>query len=125
MGYLSNLSGEFTISPPLSHDELRRQEDFGRENGVFIDSRMAIPEGPGATDPRWSAEKVSTVGGEVKAYEIQKDLQAIVEAFPGHDFDGAIVRRGEDGDHDRFIVRGGRVMRQVPVVAWVDGEEQA
>jgi hypothetical protein len=121
MGYYSTLQGEITITPPLTHRELRDADPVmvDANRSVYVRVVKTVDESPNGTLTRTTGPAVVPNEESAKFYELGEDLQALVDAFPGHDWDGYIERHGEEaGDMERLYVRGGRVVSVMPTITW-------
>ncbi len=124
MGYYTSLYGELTIDPPAPWSKLRGTPltEFG--DGLL---RVRIEEVTEETDEGFRTIKRGTVvepwSGDAKAYKIEAELQAIVDALPDHRFEGEITGRGEDvGDYWRLFVNADRkVIKEKARLVWPDG----
>lgn len=120
MGYESHFTGRFTITPPLTWAQLQNR--------------------PGITDVRIAEDKtvtdtptgqVTTIVGVAiepltrsayNGYDLPEETQALIDAYPGHEFAGEIAARPLDpgGEPCRWIIRERRVVRQTPRLEWID-----
>ena len=133
MGYTSYISGEITIRPPITWDELQdspftltpernewdrltwlklHEEVVQTSEGILI-RKVAVAIRPSEAD-------------ELRVYDLDQDVQAIIDAHPGHTFDGVMVVRGEQSpDIWRVRIIDGRAVEERPRIVWPDGTEEA
>lgn len=120
MGYASHWTGEVTITPPLTWAEIRNSTKLS-------DLQFRLDETVEDTDiGRTTVTTAVAIGpldmGTYNGYHVDVELQTVINAYPSHAFEGAIkaVPEDPDGDPWRYVIRGRRVVRQVPVVEWRD-----
>lgn len=124
MGYIYRLTGTIRIDPPLSWAEIK-STPFTEYQG--FDIRLAVDseevETADGTLVRRTASRVIAERDEPRAYDLVKRLQAMVDAFPGHTWEGYIQGDGEDaGDQWRLWVNPeGRAAQARPVITWPEG----
>ena len=128
MGYYSRVSGDFTIVPPLTAQEVRQWPKFvsaKRPGGVeqpevcleVVETVEELEEGdlhtkqgvavvPVEGDSEWS--RSSTPG----------QLQQVVDAYPNHMLDGFFEFTGEDGERWRVYITKGKVVTVKPQIIW-------
>lgn len=128
MSYITHVTGEFTITPPLPWRE-------------FQDSRFAPDNAKSNRDPdlllRVEEVAVDTVDGqlirktavalemreidEYNSRNLLAQVQEAVDAFPDHEFTGRLDCAGEENaDLWRVVVRDGRAVKVVPEIVWPD-----
>lgn len=120
MGYTTHVTGEFTITPPLTWSE-------------FKDSRFAPHNVKSGYDP----DLILRVDGsqadalvmrdidEYRAYNLINHVQEAVDAFPGHTFSGHLECEGEENtDMWRVVIRDGIATKVEPRIVW-PGDEPA
>jgi hypothetical protein len=121
MGYYSTLQGKITITPPLTHAELRDTDPIMvyRHRSVYVRVTTTVEESADGTITRTTGTCVVPSDESAKFYELSEDLRSLVAAFPGHNWDGYIERHGEEaGDLERLYVRDGQVVSVVPTITW-------
>lgn len=122
MGYDSRHTGHVTITPPLTWAEIRNST-AGPLKDLRVEVTETVEDTPtGRITVATGDAIVPITGGSYSGYEIQAELQSIIDEFPGHDFAGSIEVRPEDPDGTpwRFIIRGRTVVRQVARYEWHD-----
>jgi hypothetical protein len=128
MGYETRVFGEITIDPPLPFSKIRTSpfRSSSREDTVLMFDEDTSVE---VTD-EGTLSRVKVVGikvrvdGEDKHYGMDIELRKIVEDFPEHQFDGALVIDGHDpGDISRLRIDpvSHRVIKEKAELRWPDG----
>lgn len=125
MGYESRHHGEITITPPLTWAEIRSARSPG-----LRDVRLKLRETVTDTDTGQIREVCAVAIQPIteesyNGYEIQAELQAVVDAHPSHEFTGAMYADGPEGNHWRYRVAGRVVVNEEPRLVWPDEEAQA
>ena len=127
MGYHSHVSGEITITPPISWKELQEKgyNKEGRWTSDWTHVRLEVEAETVSTDDgeltRYTAEAiVPSTDDSFKAYGLTKHVQKIVDDFPEHDFTGGYFQvEGEDNvDLWRVYVRRGKTIEVKPEIKW-------
>lgn len=125
MGYESHWTGEVRISPPLTWAEIKNSS----QSPGFQDLKLRLDEQVEDTDAGQvriitgvAVETLADIRGAYNGYTIEEELQAVVDAHPGHEFTGAIDARPLDpgGTPWRYVVQGRRVVRQELRLVWPD-----
>lgn len=130
MGYDSTLAGELRIEPPLKWAQIKDSQHLGceraRENskGVCLVERSdPVETDEGTLNRRYADSLAFAWDYPVRLYEIVDEIQALVDAYPDHEFTGEL--RGEGCDFgDIWLLRvnaGRRVERILPTITWPDG----
>ncbi len=134
MSYDSKVAeGVITISPPLTLTQLREHPELLKNNRhrYIQDAYVAVSESVVATDDgdlikkAGHAIEIPDAGTPISRYNLEKDLQAIVDAFDGHEFPGYLELLDEDGDRWRLIVRNRVVVTISPVTSWPGPEDSS
>jgi len=130
MGYYTRITGRFTITPPLTLDDLQ-DSDFTPERGrragrdlefFFLDEPVTTEMG---TMLVRTAAALQPLSSPTKAYRIIEDVQDFLDSHPGHVLTGRLDCRGEEaGDLWRLEVHGGRAVKVTPRIVWPDGSEE-
>lgn len=131
MGYLSQVTGEIIINPPVQANRLKSSrfatQPFGDTDVVYLieETEEDVPEG---TLVRRSATKiVPRWVDEYKAYHLLDHLIEVANEILalGSTCEGEIVRVGENiGDAERHIVTaGGMITTEKARLVWPDGSE--
>jgi hypothetical protein len=121
VGYESHWTGEVRIEPPLTWSEIKNS----RQSPGFEDLKLRTIEQVEDT----ATGQVRTVTADAvvpmtaqafNGYSIEAELQAAVDAHPGHEFAGAIEARPLEpgGTPWRYVVQERRVIRQEPKLTW-------
>lgn len=131
MGYYSTGEGQFTITPPLNGKELRGLPNFERT----ADTEQTLGYGPEVKvevreDTTYNDDGSETIrrtgtsvvleydGLSAKNYYTKEQLQALVNEYPGHQFEGYFEFVGEDGERWREIVKDRKVIEVKPEMRW-------
>lgn len=127
MGYAAHFTGQISISPPLTWAEIRSARQPGLQ-----DVRLVLDEAVTETDAGRNTVVTATAIAPLEihyynGYDIADEIQAVIDAHPSHEFDGAIEATPEDPDGTRwrYVVQSRRVVRQVPRTVWWDADEEA
>jgi hypothetical protein len=129
MGYVTDFTGEITIIPPLSWDEIRDspwRPDAAQsqdEDLMFRIAEHAISTIEGSAAIRKAVAVASTWEEEARGYHIVECLQRIADAYPDRQFVGHISAEGEEaGDMWRLAVVNGRAVKIKPTIVWPGDE---
>lgn len=128
MGYESHWSGEIRITPPLTWADIKRGPGL---QDVTLRLDETVEETPTGQVRTVTANAITPIsGGAYNGYDIETEIQAVVNAHPDHQFSGAIVGRPVDSDGTTFrytvtksALTNQRVVREVPRIVWPDGTE--
>ncbi|WP_055588668.1 DUF6205 family protein [Peterkaempfera griseoplana] len=127
MSYTTHVTGGFAITPPLTWREFqgsRFASDNWRDSDVVLrvdEETVDTPDGPLLR--RTASALVMREISEYRADGLLGDVQAAVDAFPGHKFTGRLNCEGEEaGDLWRVVVRDGRATKVEPRIVWPDDE---
>lgn len=134
MGYTTRVTGEFTITPPLTWNEIKGSpfEPAGRSMYAALDVDLAlrVTEESVDTDEGTLVRRAGTAlvmrqTDEYRAYNLIEQVQRCVDLFPGHAFTGRLECEGEENtDMWRVVIREGRAVRVEPRIVWPeDGAE--
>lgn len=131
MGYYTNLHGEISIVPPLPWADFKDSGFLPEQpykswpkNGACI--KLLVEEDEVETSMgvmiTKSAIAVVPVDDQTKAYDIETELQALVNSTNReHQFNGFIEGEGEDNDDMwRLYVKDRKVIRVRPTITWPD-----
>lgn len=123
MGTNSNFSGEVTITPPLTWNEIKATQLIkliGTDSEVRLDITEQKTDTPdGELTIKTCSRIIPTSASPYRGYYVQEALQAAIDQNPGHIFAGHIEAVLEDGSYMcRFLVRDGKVRKVEPV--WPD-----
>jgi len=129
VGYYSTITGAITIAPPLTWTEYK---DSGFAPGprnlaaVALRTHEEPRDGEGGVMfVRWADGIVPATDERIRAYDLDDEVQAIVDAYrSGHTFSGYLEIVGdEQGDLWRLYVWNGRAIRVEPTITWPAGED--
>lgn len=131
MGYYTRVTGEIYVDPPISwkdaHDTIWAQQgQRGEELTLDLRSESESVEIDGELVEvvrREFTHVRPTYDDAYKAYYTERNLQTLVDAFPGHEWSGYLEGEGEgegDGKPDlwRLYVRNGQVVKVEPQIVW-------
>lgn len=128
MGYESHWSGEIRITPPLTWAEIKRTPGLQDVTLRLNEQTEDTPTGQVRTVTSAAITPIS--GSAYNGYDIETEIQRVIDAHPGHHFSGAITARTVDpgGGTFRFTVTPSaltdqKVIRQEPRIVWPDGTE--
>ncbi|WP_084963337.1 DUF6205 family protein [Thermoactinospora rubra] len=133
MGYVSYLSGEIIIEPPIPWRELqhspfvRTPERKEWERLTWLRVVEETKETDEGTLTRREAVAIRpSQADELRAHSLVTDVQAIVDAHgAGRTFTGFILVRGEESpDIWRVAIENGRAVEVRPRIVWPDGTEE-
>lgn len=119
MGYQARYTGEITINPPLTWEEL---DGIGSPVITLTDVRIRCHDEDASTP---TARVTIITGVAVVAaaslgagYDMVADLQALLDTFGAERFTGHIEATGEDGDKWRLAIRDGKAIQVHPKIVW-------
>jgi hypothetical protein len=119
MGYYTSLNGEFTIDPPIRYADLAPEFLEWGDGVLRIRVEVVREDTPDGVLERRTGVAVEHYPDSVKAYEIESELQSMVDRYPDHTFSGLIEGDGENaGDMWRLIVRDRKVIKVTPTITW-------
>lgn len=125
MGYITHVTGEFAITPPLSWPEFK-DSPFASDHWQDSDLKLRIDEqtintGDGPLLRRTASALVMREIDEYRAYNLLDQVQRAVDSFPGHTFTGRLECEGEENaDLWRVVIRDGRAVKVEPRIVWPD-----
>lgn len=120
--YDSRHTGNIVITPPLTWAQIKNNTAQGLQDLRLFLNETVQDTPTGQSTIITSHAIVPAVSGSYSGYDIQTELQSIIDAFPANEFDGSIEARPEDpsGAPWRFIIRDRTVIRQVARYEWHD-----
>lgn len=124
--YDSRHTGRITITPPLTWAQIKNNTARGLQDLRLLTAE-AVEETPSGRVTVITADTVAPITfSAYGGYDVQAELQSMIDAFPDHEFAGTITARPEDPDGDpwRYIIRDRKVIKQIPQTIWVDEEQQ-
>ena len=116
MGYDGCWTGQITITPPI----LVTQPD-GFYRTQFRDIRLRISSQPVHSVAAAYQDVIKTVEPAMQTfsgYDVEDELRALIERWPGHEFAGCFDVSGPEGDRWRLTVVDRAVVRQVARAVW-------
>jgi hypothetical protein len=128
MGYITHVTGEFAIAPPLTWPEFK-DSPFAPHNIVDSydpDLILRVTEENVDTDDgpllrRTATALVMREIDEYRARNLIAQVQKAVDSFPGHTFTGRLDCEGEENaDLWRVLIRDGRAVKVEPRIVWPD-----
>lgn len=125
MGYESHWTGQVHITPPLTWAEIKNDRSTG-----FQDLKLRLDEHTEDT-PTGQVRTVTAAviepltGGAYNGYDVEAELQSVIDAHPTHEFTGTIEARPLDpgGTPWRYVIQGRAVVRQEPRTVWPGDDE--
>lgn len=128
MGYITHVTGEFAIEPPLTWSEFK-DSPFTPENvkdkwDVSLVLRIAEDAVDTDDGPLLKRTATALVMREIDEYRergLVAEVQKAINSFPGHTFTGRLDCEGEENtDMWRVVVRDGRAVKVEPRIVWPD-----
>lgn len=133
MGYKTCVTGELTITPPLTWSEFKdtpfNTSSIDSYDGL-MDVKLRIEEertetAEGTLIRKTASALVRAFEEEYKAYHLLEHVQMAVDAFPGHTWGGRFDCEGEEnGDLWRVVIRDGRAVKVTPSIVWPDEDSR-
>ncbi|MZF56897.1 hypothetical protein GTX53_24215 [Streptomyces sp. SID5594] len=140
MGYRTNVTGEFAITPPLTWGEIKNGPfttamALGKAVRLYMASahdydlalrvnEESVETTEGTLVRRTAAALVMREIDDYRERNLVEQVQEIIDAFPGHTFTGRLDCEGEENtDLWRVVVREGRALRVEPRIVWPDDED--
>lgn len=125
MGYESHWTGQVRIEPPLTWGEIK-SSNCPRFNDLALRLDESTEDTLTGQIRIVTAPAVAPLAGTFNGYDIETELQSLIDAHPSHEFTGAIEARPLDpgGTPWRYVVQGRTVVRQEPRTVW-PGEDEA
>jgi hypothetical protein len=125
MGNLTTVTGEIHITPPLTWKEIRAKDyTDGYHEGTWGAVILSIASEATETDEgtvttREGVAILPAVDDKpYKAYNLEARVQAIIQHFPGHDFNGYLECLGEEGELWRVYAKGRKTRKVKPEIVW-------
>lgn len=128
MGYTTRVTGEFAITPPLTWTEFRDSsfaphniEDSYEPSLILRVDEDTVDTDEGPLLRRTATALVMRDIDEYRAHGLLDEVQAAIDAFPGHEWSGRLDCEGDrNGDMWRVLVRNGRAVKVEPRIVWPD-----
>lgn len=132
----SRTVGEVTVTPPLKWGEVRKSDfvtadtrESGRRGGqslVFEISKVQHETDEGESTVKTVSSIIPVRGGHGASGYLAANMREIVDAHPGHTFEGEFITYPETGMlafPTRVKVSGVEVLEQVAEVTWAPASE--
>lgn len=125
MGYESHWTGEVHITPPLTWAEIKNDHSKGFQDLKLLLNEETTDTPTGQTRTVTASVIGPLTGGAYNGYDVEAELQSVIDAHPGHEFTGAIEARPLDpgGTPWRYVIQGRTVVRQEPRTVWPGDDE--
>lgn len=125
MGTNSKFSGEITVTPPLTWNEIKATQMIdlvGKDSEVRLDIDERKTDTPdGTLTVKTCSRIIPTSDQPYRGYYVKEALQVILDQNPGHTFTGYIEARLEDlSSMCRFLIKDGKAVKANPVITWPD-----
>lgn len=130
MGYITHVTGEFAIEPPLTYSEFKDSK-FAPDNItssytpslVLRVSEQVVEKEDGVFLRRTATALVMREIDEYRERGLVDEVQSALDTFPGHTFTGRLECEGDENtDMWRVVVRDGRASKVEPRIVWPDEE---
>jgi hypothetical protein len=130
MGYITHVTGEFAIEPPLTWPEFKDSEFVPHNIDCSYDPDLILRVAEESVDTddgpllrRTATALVMREIDEYRAYNLLDQVQKAVDSFPSHTFTGRLDCEGEEStDLWRVVIRDGRAVKVEPRIVWPDEE---
>lgn len=122
MSSYTSVTGEIIIEPALTWPAAKDIPfDDADADGLPVWSvRLEAEEVPGAPGTFTARRLISADVEWLDGYDLESDVQDVIDAFPGHRFTGLLKCMGADHWDDMWgvVARGRTAARVEPVVTW-------
>lgn len=135
MSYSNRYSGEITITPPLNVAEIRGftalydwSDSFDAHLRIDRDESVAVEGESVLITITETADAIVGPDEPCNGHDVQAQIQAIIDMFPGHEFAGHIQVDWDPGFGEppvRYVVRDRRVVEVKPQMVWPGDEDGA
>lgn len=129
MSYGTRIIGYLAITPPLAFDQIRDSPYFWPGHGAVCTMkhcRHGQPEASYVTagaGPNRTAIAVEATNTDRRGEELLGDLQAVIDAHPGHEFTGHLLGMGDSyGDLWILVVRNRTITELNAHITWPGAE---
>jgi hypothetical protein len=130
----THITGRITITPPLPWKEIkdspylkantREQRRYNYPDALLEVDERTVQTDEGELVRREAVAVIPDEGADASARTLIQDLQAIIDANPGHEFTGRFDCEGEENaDIWRAVIRNRRVVRVSAMIVWPEGSE--
>lgn len=126
------INGRIEINPPLTWAQIKDSAYLkanARARSLWPDAILDVTETTVETDEgeltrREAIAIIPDEGTETSARTLIQDVQAIIDASPGHEFTGRFQCEGEENsDIWRVVIRDRRAVRVDAQIVWPEGSE--
>lgn len=126
------IHGRIEINPPLTWAQIKDSPHLkanARARSLWPDAILDVTETTVHTDEgeltrREAIAIIPDEGAETSARTLLQDVQAIIDANPGHEFTGRFQCEGEENsDIWRVVIRDRRAVRIDAQIVWPEGSE--
>lgn len=125
MGYLTQVTGEIQITPPLTWKEIQEKGyQLGFPEECWTSVQVHIHEEEQNTDEgvltrRTGITLIPACSEPYKAHSLVQHVQKIIDTFPGHEFTGYLECDGDEtGDLWRLYVKHREAYKVLPTIIW-------
>lgn len=128
MSYKTTVTGHLAITPPLTFDQIRTSPYFWPGHGLACTMKHCghgqpeasyITTGTGENRTAIAVHATDNRRGE----DLETDLQAVIDAHPGHQFTGHLLGMGEAyGDLWILVVRNRQITELRASITWPGAE---
>lgn len=131
MSYHTSCRGQISITPPLTWGQIRESDFLPHDLGgaAQLDIALVVEQAneerdQGTLTVRLGVGVEQRYEDDARNYNIVRDLQQLIDAFPDHEFAGRFDCEGEEtGDLWRLEVQGRKAVKVLPRIVWPDGSE--
>ncbi|WP_035796428.1 DUF6205 family protein [Kitasatospora mediocidica] len=129
MGYTTKVSGQFTITPPLSWREIKdspfASPRWDASDLVLRVEATAVDTEDGQLVRKSASALVMREISEYNCRNLMAQVQKAVDDFPGHEWSGRLDCEGEENaDLWRVVIRDGKAVRVEPRIIWPDEQPE-
>lgn len=131
MSYTTRIEGQLDINPPLPWKQIKdspllpaNNKDAGYSDCLFQVVEESVTTDDGELTRRSADALVPNYYiADTSGRSLIAEIQAVVDANPGHEFTGMFECSGErNGDLWRAVVRDGRAVKIEARIVWPDGD---
>ncbi|MFC1436029.1 DUF6205 family protein [Streptacidiphilus sp. N1-3] len=126
MGTITSVTGEITITPALTWNQIRdsafnpRSPSYDDDANVHLyieQDTVQTDEGP--LQRLTASALIPATEDPFRAYRLIEHVQQLIDAFPGHQFTGRLDCMGDDaGDLWRVVLRDRCAVKVKPQIIW-------
>ncbi|MER0476788.1 DUF6205 family protein [Streptomyces sp. Edi2] len=125
MTYYTAVSGQILIDPPLRGAALKKSPFYNPWAGGEAQRCICLgieeePAGPEEAGEPVARRVISADVERLDAFDMEGELQELIDEFPGHTFTGRLECIGDNHWNDMWgvTVRNGRAEEVKPTVTW-------